>query len=193
MPSRLAVLKRMETRLFDQPAQSSASIRYLGDDGGKRADQFLDSEFLDVDGSGRRAGPVVQFEELELRDPDRVLITHAYRHQPRDVDQHRFVDALFADEPPQPVDIEVSVARALIVDEEMDGVARHRHYRLRQPFGQERRRVVVVADEIGEQITQRRQDTAVCHSLGLPSLYAGFGAAGDAVCWFNCCCSVSRF
>ena len=28
MPNRLAVLKRMETRLFDQPAQSSASSTY---------------------------------------------------------------------------------------------------------------------------------------------------------------------
>ena len=63
--------------------------------------------------------------------------------------------------PDEPVDVKFGVACSLIVDQEMDGVARRRHDRLRQPFGQERRRVVILADEIREQITQRRQDTAV--------------------------------
>jgi hypothetical protein len=96
-----------------------------------------------------------------LRDPDRILIGHTRRHQPRNFGKHGIVDALLADEPPQPVDVKFGVACSLIVDQQMDGVARRRHHRLRQPFGQERRRVVILADEIREQITQRRQDTAV--------------------------------
>ena len=111
MPSRLAVLKRIEIRLCTQPAQSSASSSRLGDQRGKRADQFVDPEFPDIDGAAGAPGRLVEFGKLQLRDPDRVLIAHAHRHQPRDLGQHRVVDAVLADEPPQPVDIELGVAR----------------------------------------------------------------------------------
>ena len=69
------------------------------------------------------AGHAVDFAELQLRDPDRILIAHAHRHQPRDFAEHGVIDAAAADEPPQPVDIKLGVARALIVDQPMDAVA----------------------------------------------------------------------
>ena len=162
MPNRLAVLKRIETRLCVQPAQSSASSTYSAMTAGSAPTNSSSRELPDVDGGpGTAAGRLIQFGKLQLRDPDRILIGHAHRHQPRDFGKHGVVDAVLADEPPQPVDVKLGVAGALIVDQEMDGIAGHRHHRLRQPFGQKRRRVVILADEIGEQITQRRQDTAV--------------------------------
>jgi hypothetical protein len=49
----------------------------------------------------------------------------------------------------------------LIIDQEVDGLACHSRHGGRQALRQGWRRVVVLADDIGEQITQRRQDTAV--------------------------------
>ena len=109
----------------------------------------------------RRAGGAVGFGELQLRHPDRILIAHAHRHQPRDLVQHRIIDATPTDKPFQPVDIELGIARALIVDQHVDGVADIRCDRLRQSLGEKRRRFVCLADEIGEQITQRRQNAVV--------------------------------
>ena len=82
-------------------------------------------------------------------------IAHAHGHQPRDFAQHRVIDATPADEPPQPVDIELRIAGALIVDQEMNAFADDGNGILGQALRQERRFAVVLADEIGEQITQR--------------------------------------
>ena len=76
-------------------------------------------------------------------------------------DPHRIIDAAPSNEAPQPVNIELRVARALIVDQHVDGVAGHRRNRLRQSIREKRRRIVLLADQIGEQITQRRQNAVV--------------------------------
>ena len=109
----------------------------------------------------RITGGVGDLDELQLRDPDRIFIAHARSHQPRDLAQHRIVDAAAADEPVQPIDIELRVGRALIIDQHVDGVAGRRRNRFRQPFREKRRRIVLLADQVGEQITQRRQDAVV--------------------------------
>jgi hypothetical protein len=88
----------------------------FGDNGGKRADQFIDPEFANVGGSGLSAGRLVEPGKFELRNPDRILITHPRRHQPRNLGQHRIVDPVAADKPLEPVDEKLRVARALIVD-----------------------------------------------------------------------------
>ena len=80
----------------------------------------------------RNAGGVNGFGELQLRNPDRILIAHTHRHQPPDFAQRRVFDATPADEAPQPVDIELSVSRALILDQHVDGIADFRRNRFRQ-------------------------------------------------------------
>jgi hypothetical protein len=129
--------------------------------GGKRADQLIDPESANLGSTGPRAGRPSGPGELELRNPDRILVAHTRRHQPRDLGEHGIVDPVAADEPLEPVDVKLRVARTLIVDQAMNGLACHRRHGLRQSRGQKRRRVVVLADEIGKQIAQGRQDTAV--------------------------------
>jgi hypothetical protein len=132
------------------------------DNGGKRGDQFIDPEFPDIDDRiVVPAGSFVEFGKFELCEPDRIFVTHAYRHQPGDLGQHHVIDALLADEPPQPVDVKLRVAGALILDQQMDGVARDIGHGLRQALGKKRRGVVLFADEVLEQVTHRRQNTAV--------------------------------
>ncbi len=130
----------------------------FGDNGGKRADQLIEPEFSHIIGvfNMRAAGDNFEFGELHLRDPDRILIAHAHRHQPRDFAEHDVIDAMAADEPSQPVHIKLGVAGALVLDQPVDAFADDSGGTLGQTVRQEWRLVVIVADEIGEQVTERR-------------------------------------
>ena len=166
------------------PAHPFQRIEHgFGDRRRKRADQLIEPEFSDHVGGGTRriAGGRFQLIELQLRDPDRILVAHALRHQPGDLAEHRLVDAFSADEAPHAIDVKLGVARALIVDQQVNAVADIGDRAVGQSLRQKWRRGVVVADDIGEQITERGEDA--CH-LGLFRFcQAGFGAAeADAAC-----------
>src|SRR5882757_6209983 len=152
MPERRTETDRNRLMRPSDPIQRVEHM--VRDNGRKRTDQFLDPEFPDLGGSGPRAGRHAEFGKLELRNPDRILVTHARRHQPRDLGEHRVIDPVAPDEPPQPADVKLRVAGALIIDQEVNGIACHRRYDLRQAVWQGWRRVVVLADEIGDRITR---------------------------------------
>jgi hypothetical protein len=141
-----------------RPAHPFKHVKHrFGDNGGKRTDQFIKPEFPDIVGrsTARIAGARPEFGELQLRDPDRILIAHAHGHQPRDFKEHRVVDIPPSDETPQPRHIKPRVTGALVIYQPVDAFADNRRGALGQTVGEEWRRVVVLADEIGEQIAQR--------------------------------------
>jgi len=96
-------------------------------------------------------------------------------HQPRDFAQHRVIDTAPTDEPPQPVDVKLRVAGALIVDQEVDAIASTAITVSGRPSG--RNGGVSSSSPIN-----RRRDNATTtgyrglnslrHSLWLPGLYA---------------------
>ncbi len=157
MPHLLAVLKRIETGLCVQPTFPSTPSTGSAATAGSASISSSIRNFADVDSRpfGGIGGAGFECGELQLRDPDRILITHADCHQPRDFDEHRVIDIAPADEPPHTIHIELRVARALIIDQPIDGFADDRGSAGGQTLGEERRRVVVLTDEIGEQIAQR--------------------------------------
>ena len=71
----------------------------------------------------RKIGAHLALGELQLGDPDRILVAHAHRHQPRDFTEHRGIDAGPADELPQPVYIKPRVFGALILRQPADAFA----------------------------------------------------------------------
>ena len=81
-----------------------------------------------------------------------------------------------ADEAPDTINVEPRVAQALIVDQKMNGIADHGRDGLRQSLGEKWRLVILLAEKIGEQITERRKQAVVCHSSA-PDAHAGFGSA----------------
>ncbi len=96
-----------------RPAQPCEHIECrLGNRRGKRTDQLIEPEFPDIVGRRRTrtAGARLEFGELQLRDPDRILITHAQSHQPGDFAEHRVVDALPADEALHTIHVKLRVA-----------------------------------------------------------------------------------
>ena len=69
-----------------------------------------------------------------------------------------------ADEALQPVDIELGVAGALVFHQQKNGVADDRRGVIGQVVGQERQSGIVLADDIGEQITQGGDDAGHCYT-----------------------------
>ena len=121
----------------DRTVQPSHPLQHaqhgIGDRGGKRFDKLVPAEFLDVTGAaqGRLRSTCVKLGEFCLRDPDRIVVTHALRHQPRDFAEQNIVEAAAADEALEAIDIELGVAGALIVDQPLNACARNRHHRHR--------------------------------------------------------------
>ena len=105
----------------------------FGDHGGKRPDQFVDAKLPDVviRLKIRRTGRDRVRGKLRLGDPDRVLIAHPRRHQPRDFAEHAGIDIGAADEPAQTIDIKLGVAWPLILDQKPDPIADERAQHLR--------------------------------------------------------------
>ena len=126
----------------------------------KRIDQFIEPEFLDVGGSNLTV-TVAEFGELQLRDPDRILVGHAVAHQARDLTKRCGIDALTADEALQPLDIELCIGGALIIHQQMNAIADDGRGAVGQAVGKGRRRVILLVEEIGEQIAKRRQQAVV--------------------------------
>ena len=144
------------------PARHAEQVEHgIRDGGGQRIDQLIQTEFPDVGRGSARTLAAIKFGKFQLRDADRILVAHPHRHQPGDIAEQRRVEVLPSDEAAQPIDIELGVARALIVDQEMDCVADDAGRLFGQTIGEERRRAVVFADDVGEQITQRGQEA--CH------------------------------
>ncbi len=142
------------------PAHPFQRIEHrFGDGCGKRADQFIQPESFDVVGGIRPAR--LEFMKLQLRDPDRIRIAHADRHQPRDFAEHRLINARPADKSAHAINIKLRVAWALIVDQKVNALADDRNRAIGQTVRQQRRRAAVIADEVGEQIAKRGQDA--CH------------------------------
>jgi len=133
----------------------------------------------------------LMLDQFQLRNPDRILIAHAHRHQLRDFTEHRGIDTGAADKPSQAVHIKLGVARTLIVDQKADAFVDQWGYAVGQILGRRRKRIVVVADEVGEQIAKRGK--SACHA-GDPGFYAGFRRAETgAACCASRCSNAPRF
>ena len=151
----------------DRTVQPSHPVEHpehgIGDGGGKRFDKLVPAEFFDIIAAARGGlrSACVELGKFRLRDPDRIVVTHAQRHQPRDFAEQGIVEAAAADETLQAIDIELGIAGALIIDQPLDAFASDRRHRVGQAIREKWRRGVVIADEIGEQIADRGPDA--CH------------------------------